>query len=249
MNETNRTAIVLFAALMIVVMAVVIFVTWAADDKAIDRLGDMVEYMGAHRDNAGRLIVTLTALIVAVLSLLVIIVEFAPEDEEKELRVQQAGATTIVPAQALRARLEEALTALPEVTASRARVATRDKGISASLDLTVTPGANVGALTQDAIRVVVDTVQTDLGLPVSGVPTVRVVFGGPKLQPVASSIAQVLVDAPGRETTAEATGAAADATLAEPAVIDPLEDSTPPAGQPPSGFGAGDTQPGEPPQP
>ena len=89
MNETNRTAIVLFAALMIVVMAVVIFVTWAADDKAIDRLGDMVEYMDAHRDNAGRLIVTLAALIVAVLSLLVIIVEFAPEDEEKELRVQQ----------------------------------------------------------------------------------------------------------------------------------------------------------------
>lgn len=239
MNETNRAAIVLFAGFTVIAMAVIIFVTWAADDRVVDRLGDMVEYMDAHRDNAGRLIVTLAALIVAVLSLLVIIVEFAPEDEEKELRVEQAGATTIVPARALRLRLEEALTALPEVTASRARVATRDKGIAASLDLTVTPGANVGALTQDAIRVVVDTVQADLGLPVSGVPTVRVVFGGPKLPPVASSVAQAPADAPGFEPTAEVAGAAVDAAPAEP-----------PAGeQPPSGSGAGDAEPGERSQP
>lgn len=247
MNETNRTVIVLVAAMMIVVMAIVVFVTWAADDRVVDRLGDMVEYMDAHRDNAGRLIVTLAALIVAVLSLLVIILEFAPEDEEKELRVQQAGATTIVPAQALRLRLEEALTALPEVTASRVRVNTRDKGIAASLDLTVTPGANVGVLTQDAIRVVVDTVQTDLGLPVAGVPTVRVVFGGPKAQaqpqPVASSVAQAPVDAAGHETAAEVIGAV-ESPPAEPPVIE----TQPPAAHPPSPWGSGDA-PGEPPQP
>lgn len=190
MNDTNRTAIVLFAALIVIVMAVIIFLTWAADDKVVDRLGDMVEYMDAHRDNAGRLIVTLAALIVAVLALLVIILELAPEEEEKELRVEQAGATTIVPAQALRLRLQEALSALPAVSAARARVTTRDKGIAAILDLTVAPGTNVGAITQDAIRTVVDAVQADLGLPVSGVPIVRVTFGPPTAEPVASSTAQ-----------------------------------------------------------
>jgi hypothetical protein len=189
-NETNRSAIVLFAAFIVIVMAVIIFLTWAADDKVVDRLGDMVEYMDAHRDNAGRLIVTLAALIVAVMALLVIILELAPEEEEKELRVEQAGATTIVPAQALRLRLQEALLALPAVSAARARVTTRDKGIAAILDLTVAPGTNVGAITQDAIRAVVDAVQSDLGLPVSGVPVVRVTFGPAKAEPVASSVAQ-----------------------------------------------------------
>lgn len=188
MNETNRAAIVLSASLMVIAMAVVIFLTWAADEKVVDRLGDMVEYMDAHRDNAGRLIVTLAALIVAVLALLVIILELAPEEEEKELRVEQAGATTIVPAQALRLRLQEALTALPQVSAARARVSTRDRGIAAALDLTVAPDTNIGSITQEAIRVVVDAVQADLGLPVSGVPTVRITFAPPAAQPVASSV-------------------------------------------------------------
>lgn len=230
MNETNRTAIVLFAALVVIVMAVIIFLTWAADDRVVDRLGDMVEYMDAHRDNAGRLIVTLAALIVAVLALLVIILELAPEEEEKELRVEQAGATTIVPAQALRLRLQEALLGLPPVSAARARVTTRDKGIAAILDLTVTPGTNVGALTQDAIRTVVDAVQTDLGLPVSGVPVVRVTFGPPTPEPAASSIAQAPRETPSPPQAPseaahggvpEQTGEAPPSPSQEPAPQDP----------------------------
>ncbi len=217
MNETNRAAIVLFASFVVIVMSVVIFLTWAADDRVVDRLGDMVEYMDAHRDNAGRLIVTLAALIVAVLALLVVILELAPEEEEKELRVEQAGATTIVPAQALRLRLQEALLALPAVSAARARVTTRDKGIAATLDLTVAPGTNVGAITQEAIRTVVDAVQADLGLPVSGVPVVRVAFGPPKAEPVASSVAQ-----------APQGAAAAPPAEAAPGGSDPADAGVPP---------------------
>jgi len=190
MNETNRTVIILVAAVWIVLMAVVVFVAWAADKEAVDRLKDFVRYLDDHRDNASRLIVTLGALVLVVLSLLVIIVELAPEEENRELRVQQAGATTIVPAEALRMRLEEALAALPQVTAAKARVFTRDKGIGASLDLTIVPDANVASVTQEATRVVVDALQTDLGLPVAGVPMVRILFGPPRPQPVASSVMQ-----------------------------------------------------------
>jgi hypothetical protein len=180
MNEANRLLIVLTAAAWIILMAVIIFITWAAPEDAIRRLGDFVEFLDDNDSNAGKLIVSLAALAAAVLALLVIIVEFAPEDERKELRVEQGGATTIVPADALRLRLEEALLALPEVTAARSRVSTRDRGIAAALDLTVTPQANLGNVTQDAVRVVIDTVQTDLGLPVTGVPTVKITFGGSK---------------------------------------------------------------------
>jgi len=178
MNETNRYLIVLVAGLCIIAMAVVIFITWAAPDDAIDNLFDFVEFLEDNNDATGQLIVTLTALAIAVFALFMIIVEMAPEDEPQELHVEQAGATTIVPADALRLRLEEALLSLPDVTAARTRVWSRPKGIAASLELTVPPDANVANVTQEATRVVVDAVQTDLGLPVAGIPSVKVAFGG-----------------------------------------------------------------------
>ena len=184
MNETNRTAIVLLAALWIVVMAVVSFLTWAVPGDVIEALGDLVQDMDKNNDTAGRLIVTLGALALAVLGLLIIILELAPEDEERELRVRQAGSTTIVPARALKARLEEALAALPDINTARARVYTKDNGIATNLDLGLKPRSSVAHVTQEASRVVVDIIQTELGLPVAGLPNVRISFGDGKPLPV-----------------------------------------------------------------
>lgn len=178
MNETNRYLIVLTAAAWIVVSAVVVFVTWAAPDDAIERMADVVEFFDDNNTSAGQLVITLAALATAVLALLWIIIELAPEDEVKELRIEQAGATTIVPADALRMRLEEALLTIPGVTAARSRVRPRDKGVAVSMELTVTQAANVGDVTHTAVRTVVDTMHEDLGLPVSGTPDVRIAFGG-----------------------------------------------------------------------
>ncbi len=197
-NDANRTFIVIAAAGWIVFMAVLIFFTWSADTDIIDKIGDFQEYLGAHNDNAGKLIVTLSALVTVVIALLLVIVEIAPEDEERELRVEQAGATTIVPASALRQRLEEALMGIPEVTGAKARVATKDKGITTALDVTLVPGANVASVTQEAVRVVIDAVQTDLGLPVVGTPTVRIAFGTGQ-KPVASSVSQAPAAAPAEQ--------------------------------------------------
>ena len=184
MNEANRTAIVVLAAAWIVMMAIVIFLTWAAPGDVIEALGDLVQDMDKNNDTAGRLIVTLGALALAVLGLLVIIFELAPEDEERELRVRQAGSTTIVPARALKARLEEALSNLPDVNTARARVYTKDNGIATNLDLGLKPRSSVGHATQEASRVVVDIIQAELGLPVAGLPHVRIGFGDGKPQPV-----------------------------------------------------------------
>jgi hypothetical protein len=190
MNETNRLIIVLVAAATIVLMGVFIFLAWTQDSQTVNRLGDFVQYLDEHRTDSGRVIVTLSALVVAVLALLVIVLELAPEDESRELRVEQAGATTIVPAEALKLRLQEALLMLPHVSAARARVSTRNRGIATALDLTLTPAANVAQVTQEASRIVIDTIQTDLGLPVSGQPTVRVSFGGKDAPAAASSVSR-----------------------------------------------------------
>jgi len=222
--------IVMAAAAMIVVMALLIFITWSADTDAIDSLGDLVEFLNDHNDNAGKLIITLAALIVVVLSLLIVVVELAPEDEQKELRVRQEGATTVVPAAALRARIEEALVALPEVSGARAKVSTRDKGIATSLDLTLTPGANIAEVTQESVRIVTDTVQLDLGLPLAGVPTVRVSFGDPK----APSAISATAEPPSTESRPWSTATVATSA---PVAIDPPPATEPafdPAPEPPT---------------
>ncbi len=231
MNETNRTAIVLLAALWIVLMAVVVFAAWAAADDAVDRLGDFVEYLDDHRDeDASRLILTLGALVLIVLALLLIVVELAPEEEGREIRVEQAGATTIVPAEPLRLRLEEALTAMTQVTAARARVFSQEKGIGMKLELTVTPDANIAVVTQEASRVVVETLQADLGLPVSAPPSVRILFGPPKAEPVASSLTQP----PTPEAPPAPEAAPPEAPHpAEPTLTPPAEPAGPAAAEPP----------------
>jgi hypothetical protein len=178
MNEVNRYLIVFCAAAFIVAMSVVIFLTWAAPTETIDALADIVQFLDDNNGTTGQVVVTLAALALAVLALLWIVIELAPDDEVKEIRIEQAGATTIVPADALRLRLEEALLALPGVTAARARVWPRDKGVAVGLELTVVHTVNVGDITQQAVRAVVDTLHEDLGLPVSGTPDVRIAFGG-----------------------------------------------------------------------
>lgn len=216
--------IVIVAAAMIVVMALLIFVTWSADTDAINSLGDVVEFLNDHNDSAGKLIITLAAVIVVVLSLLIVAVELAPEDEQKELRVRQEGATTIVPAAALRARIEEALVALPEVSTARAKVSTRDNGIATSLDLTLTTGANIAEVTQESVRVVTDTVQSDLGLPLAGVPVVRISLGGAKAPPVTSAAAEPPSTEPAPTNTTEVEAASAPLTYEPPAAPEPAPD-------------------------
>jgi hypothetical protein len=188
MDNTNRVLIVIAAAVWIVLMATVIFLTWNAPGQSVDALRDFVQFLDDNRTDAGRLILTLSAVATIILALLIIIMELAPEDEPKELRIEQAGATTIIPGEALRMRLEEALLALTEVMAAKTSVRTKDKGIAIAMDLTIAPAANAGHVTQEAIRVVVDAIQTDLGLPVAGMPTVKIAFGGPRPIPVASSV-------------------------------------------------------------
>ena len=177
MSEINRMAIVVLAALVIIVMAVVTFIAWAAPDETIDRLGDFVQYLTAHNDDASKLILTLGALTLVILAILVIVLELAPQAQAEELSVEQAGATTIVSAEGLRQRLEEVLLALPAVTAARVNVVTRNKGIAAALELTVQPQTNVGVASQEAMQAVTQTVQEEMGLPLAEAPRLRITFG------------------------------------------------------------------------
>ncbi len=230
MDTTNRLFIVLCAAAWIMAMAVIIFLTWAAPDRTINRLGDFVEFLGNNNTDAGKLVITLAAIAAGIVAMLVMVLEVAPDDNPKELRVEQAGATMVVPADALRMRLEEALLMLPDVTAARTHVWTRDKGIATSMELTVPPGVNIANVTQEAVRVVVDAIQTDLGLPVSGVPPVKITFGGSR------SPVHPIPETP--PTFANPAPMATVQTVDERISTTPAPATEPPASPPPFAYGS-----------
>src|SRR5260370_41949547 len=88
MDSSNRLLIVFCACAWIVAMAVIIFLTWAAPDRTISRLGDFVQFLSDNNTNAGKLVVTLAALAAGIIGFLVIVVEVAPDTEPKDLRVE-----------------------------------------------------------------------------------------------------------------------------------------------------------------
>jgi hypothetical protein len=174
----NRVIIVGLAAVWVVLMALVILLTWGADTETIDRLADLVNYLNDHTDNPSKLILTLGASSLIVLSLVVIIAELAPEGGTGNVRLEGVtGATAVLPAQAICQRIEHELMALPEIQEARASVAARDKGLAVALDLTLSPDANVVLTTEEACRRAQETIEHRIGVALVGLPTVQIAFG------------------------------------------------------------------------
>ena len=80
MDALNRAAVVGLAFAWVILMALVILLTWGADSETIDRLGDLVSYLNDHTDNASKLILTLGAAALIVLSLTIIVAELVPAE-------------------------------------------------------------------------------------------------------------------------------------------------------------------------
>jgi len=176
----NRTAIVGLAFVWVILMALVILLTWGADTDTIDRLGDLVGYLNDHTDTASKLILTLGAAALIVLSLTVIVAELVPAAPADEVRLESVtGATAILPTEAIIQRLEQELRSLPQVQEAQAMVAARDKGLAVALTLTLTPDAVVASATEEACRLAQETIEQKIGVALVGLPTVEIRFGTP----------------------------------------------------------------------
>jgi hypothetical protein len=175
----NRAAIVGLAFAWVILMALVILLTWGADSETIDRLGDLVSYFDNHTDNASKLILSLGAAALIVLSLIVIVVELVPaEPAAAQVRLESVtGATAILPAEAITQRLEEELRLIPKMLDAQAMVTSRDKGLAVAMNLTLAPDANVSSTTEEACRLAQETIEQQIGVALVGLPTVRIAFG------------------------------------------------------------------------
>ena len=179
MDAFNRAAIVGLAFAWVILMALVILLAWGADSETIDRLGDLVSYLNDHTDNASKLILTLGAAALIVLSLTVIVAELVPaEPAAAQVRLESVtGATAILPAEAITQRLELELRSLPQVQEAQAMVASRDRGLAVALNLTLAPDANVSSTTEEACRLAQETIEQKIGVALVGLPTVQIRFG------------------------------------------------------------------------
>jgi hypothetical protein len=180
----NRGIILALAAIWIALMAVVILVTWAADTETIDRLGDLVRYLDDHTDNPSKLILTLGALSLVVLCLIVIVAELAPTGPSADIRLEGVtGATAVLSIEAINQRIEQEVTALPQVKDSTASVTARDRGLAVALTLVLGPDASVPEATEEACRVTQETVEQKIGVALVGLPTVQITFSPPEAEP------------------------------------------------------------------
>jgi hypothetical protein len=177
----NRGLIVALAAIWVIFMAVVILVAWAADTETIDRLGDLVRYLDDHTDNASKLILTLGALALVVLCLIVIVAELAPAGPSVDIRLEGVtGATAVLSTEDINQRIEQEVTALPQVKESKASVTARDRGLAVALNLVLGPDANVPEATEEACRVTQETIEQKIGVALVGLPTVQIRFSPPE---------------------------------------------------------------------
>jgi hypothetical protein len=184
MDAFNRGLIVLLAAIWVTLMAVVILVTWAADAETIGRLSDLVRYLDEHTDTPSKLILTLGAASLIVLCLIVIVAELSPPAPGADIRLEGiTGATTILSADAINQRIEQELTALPQVKESKVSVTARDKGLAVALNLVLGPDANVPEATEQACRLTQETIEQRIGVALVGLPTVQVAFSSPEEKP------------------------------------------------------------------
>jgi hypothetical protein len=184
----NRGIIVVLAAIWVTLMALVILVTWAADTETIGRLGDLVRYLDDHTDNASKLILTLGVSSLIVLCLIVIVAELAPTRPSADIRLEGVtGATAVLSTEDINQRIEQEVTALPQVKESKASVSARDRGLAVALNLILDPDASVPEATEEACRVTQETVEQKIGVALVGLPTVQIRFSLPKEEPAPAS--------------------------------------------------------------
>ena len=175
MNEVNRVGIVLVSAAIIVLAAAIILLAWTEYATIVGAFGDFVEYLDAHDDAATKIIITLDALTIAVMATLAIVIELSPQEDQRELRLDHGGTTTIVPIDALQLNIEEALLALPAVTRAQVDVASHRGKVAVGLELTVVPETNVATISQEATAALAHRLQ-EAGLPLSQAPRLHIAF-------------------------------------------------------------------------
>jgi hypothetical protein len=173
LDQTNRFLVSTVALVVAFVAALIVLLAWGASDASIDRLDDFAGWLRDHDDNAGKLIVTLGATVVALLMLTLIIVELTPSPTQR-MRVRSVGkGDASITTKEIAQRIEEEARAVPHVAQCAAVVAARGHRVEVVLDVHVDPGADLARTADDVCRRAHELVEQRVGIGLVKPPYAR----------------------------------------------------------------------------
>ena len=173
LDQINRFVIVLLALLVAFAALALILLAWGAPGGTIEWIEDFAGWLRDHNHNEAKLILTLGAIIVALVMLIVIIVEITPSPV-KRLPVHSidGGDITLTTAQ-IGERIDAEVARDEHVAACAASVTAHGKRAEIVLDLHVEPGANLARVADAACRRAETLATTEMGIELAKPPRAR----------------------------------------------------------------------------
>jgi hypothetical protein len=171
--QTNRFVISLVALVVLFGALVVVLLAWGATDATIGRVEDFAGYLRDHDGSQAKLVVTLVALVIALLMLTVMLVELTPSPTQRmRVRNVQAGDASLTTKQ-IAERIEHEVSAAPHIAQCVALVAARGKAVEVVLDLHVDAGADLAQAADGACKIAHTLVEELMGIALAQRPRAR----------------------------------------------------------------------------
>lgn len=195
MHLLNRILVVVFAALMAVALLALLIIVWADPQAGADRLGDLTSYLDERTgDTLPRALISLAAAAAALLALMLIILEVAPEGRDRIRLPNAKDGTTELSAASVNRRIESDLRRVPAVREARAQVRAHASGVAVHLELWIDQDANLAEKSDEACRLVKQTMEERIGVPLSRQPRVYIRYAEPA--PAGGAVAGEAAPAP-----------------------------------------------------
>ena len=173
MTLLNRLVIAVLLLAVVVLAVSIVVLAWAKPDDSIDWLRDAVEWMDDNNDDLPKIVLTVTASLVALISLTLFVLEVVPPSGAEVKVVGIKTADAVLSTAAIAQRIEEAVRQVPNVADVKTSVRARRKAVEVSMDLHVDPEASLAAVADGAIDATRNVLAEKVHVELSGPPRVR----------------------------------------------------------------------------
>jgi len=176
MNVVNRLIVVLGILVLILFAAMLIVLAWAYSGETIQKLGDFVTYLNDRETNGTRVIITLAAGFVILVGLSFLVLELAPRRQRTVAVRDVETGNAVLSTNAVARRLEDVVTGLPEVVATRAKVAGKNKAVEVDLQVMVDPECDLSAVASEVSGVVQEVITQQMSVALARPPRLQLYY-------------------------------------------------------------------------
>ncbi|MBI2906098.1 MAG: hypothetical protein HYX92_00435 [Chloroflexi bacterium] len=166
MSLFNRALIIILLLVSIVFWLAVAAVVLLSPDELVSVLKYSVLFLEANITLYTQLMVALLAVIVVLASALILVIELTPSTPSAVQLTQVASGVAMLTTDAIGQRIKHDMQALPEVHEVVPKVAARGRSVDITLELRTGPDSNVTKTSEEAGRLVRDSVEKNMGVKI-----------------------------------------------------------------------------------